>query len=104
MAAYPPPLLDYDSARRQRLATLQQQRRRIGDVRQAIARLPEPWCSLPLLPAAVPLDGLAPSQWQALLSWFTAARPAAVPAVPRPERSRKRSRQDPGQLSLDLGL
>lgn len=104
MAAYPPPLLDYDSARRQRLATLQQQRRRIGDVRQAIARLPEPWCSLPLLPAAVPLDGLAPSQWQALLSWFTAARPAAVPAVPRPERSRKRSRQEPGQLSLDLGL
>jgi deoxyribodipyrimidine photo-lyase len=109
MAGYPRPLLDYDSARRQRLQTLQQQRRRIGDVRHAIARLPEAWQTLPLWPAAVPLDGLSASQWNALLSWFTPARPAA----PRPQpaeapavspRRRGRPRQDPGQLSLDLGL
>lgn len=108
MAAYPRPLLDYESARRQRLQTLQFQRQRIGDARSAIARLPEPWRTLPLLPAALPLDALSASQWKALLSWFTPSRPspagAQPPAAASARRRSRRPRQDTGQLSLDLGL
>jgi deoxyribodipyrimidine photo-lyase len=104
MAAYPRPVLDYDSARRQRLATLTQQRLRIGDVRSAIARLPEPLRALPLLPAALPLDDLDASQWSALLSWFTAPRQVVAPAPAGSAGRRRSRRQDPGQLSLDLGL
>ena len=104
MEAYPAPLLDYDTARRQRQDTLTRQRLRMAEERSAIARLPLPWRAIPLLPAALPLDDLTPAQWRALLSWFTAARAAGVGAASSPVRRSRRQRQDPGQLSLDLGV
>lgn len=104
MADYPPPLLDYESARRQRQETLKLQRQRIGDVRSAMARLPESYRAISLLPAALPLDDLPAGQWRALLSWFTAERGVSGPASFSAPRRSRRQRLDPGQLSLDLGV
>jgi len=104
MAAYPRPILDYESARRLRLETLQQQRQRIVDVRAAMARLPAnlrpfgsndveghgtgmaadersaPPHADDLFPTALDLDALDPQQWRALLSWFRPGRSADASA------------------------
>ena len=104
MAAYPRPILDYESARRRRLETLERQRQQIGDVRQAMARPPRDGdgAALVLFPAAVDLDSLEPRQWSALLSWFRPGRSTDRNATgPSPRRSKTR-REAPGQLSLDL--
>lgn len=126
MAAYPRPILDYDSARRERIATLQRQRQQIVDIRRGLSRLPEDLTpfGLPrrggdggapaqdLFPPAIDLDALGPDQWPALLSWFRPGRNAAPPEGPsgnapssrRSGSDRRRSRRSPspGQLSLDL--
>jgi len=110
MAAYPPPILDYEAARRRRLETLQHQRQRIVDVRQAMARPPcdAVGTALDLFPQALDLDALEPRQWTALLSWFRPGRSSTAspssPAAASGRRSRRRSasREAPGQLSLDL--
>jgi deoxyribodipyrimidine photo-lyase len=126
MGAYPRPILDYDSARRERIATLQRQRQQIVDIRRGLSRLPEDLTpfGLPrrggdggasaqdLFPPAIDLDALGPDQWPALLSWFRPGRNAAPPEGssgngPSSRRSgsdRRRSRRSPssGQLSLDL--
>ena len=104
MAAYPSPILDYESARRRRLETLERQRQQIGDVRQAMARPPRDGdgAALDLFPVAVDLDSLEPRQWSALLSWFRPGRSTdRNGAAPSPRRSKAR-REAPGQLSLDL--
>ena len=93
MADYPAPILDYESARRLRLETLESQRRQIGDVASAMARLPrhlhpfgykriakadvswaDLWAEQPaeeLQPTAVNLERLEPAGWRALMSWFS---------------------------------
>ena len=117
MAAYPKPILDYDSARRRRLETLERQRQQIGDVRQAMARPPRDGqgAALDLFPTAVDLDNLEPRQWSALLTWFRPGRSSDTRSGaasgsrgsdrngtgPSPRRSKAR-RDAPGQLSLDL--
>ena len=100
MAAYPRPILDYDSARRRRLETLQRQRQQIVDVRQAMARPPcDPGgTALDLFPAALDLDNLEPRQWTALLSWFRPGRstgdgPAAASGGREPGREASRQRR-----------
>ncbi|MFZ9850596.1 MAG: FAD-binding domain-containing protein [Vulcanococcus sp.] len=113
MAAYPRPILDYDTARRRRLETLQRQRLQILDVRQSMARLPRDadGASADLFPAALDLDSLEPRQWSALLSWFRPGRSSEAVATrgtgdraPQREAPRrgKARRQAPGQLSFDL--
>ena len=124
MAAYPRPILDYESARRRRIELLNAQRLRIGELRQAMARLPQRllpfgserferlelhWASEPmpaLEPAAVPLDQLDAAGWSALMSWFSMSSRATgtarrEPAASSPPRRRRRQ-EAPGQLSLDL--
>ncbi|MEN9541478.1 MAG: hypothetical protein RLZZ459_1569 [Cyanobacteriota bacterium] len=101
MAAYPRPILDYDSARLRRLAILERRRGQITDPCLAMARLPP---HLPaMFPAALDLDRLDPPQWQALLSWFQPGRRAAGDGA-QPSQRRRGSRRavTPGQLSLDL--
>ena len=110
MAAYPRPILDYDSARLRRLELLERRRLQIGDPCSAMARLS---VAMPaLFPAALDLDQLDSAQWCALLSWFQPARPtvdaapgadSAAAAAPNRRRSARRG-EDPGQLSLDLAL
>jgi deoxyribodipyrimidine photo-lyase len=128
MADYPAPILDYESARRLRLETLQEQRLHIGDVQTAMARLPRhlhpfgyeritqadvAWADLwgyqpphALQPSAVDLERLDPAGWKALMSWFSGS--SRTNGATRPQTSgRRRSRRtqpSPGQLSLDLGL
>ena len=116
MAAYPAAILNYEQARKLRLETLHQQRLRLNDMQQAMARLPSdlrPFASdrfvnamvgwagadcRELLPAALDLEGLSQGEWNALLSWFAPRNPGAVPA------RRRRQQLAKGQLSLDLGL
>lgn len=104
MAAYPRPILDYESARLRRLEMLERRRLQIADPSSAMARLP---AAMPaLFPAALDLDRLDPVQWRALLSWFQPGRRAPTDAVappPAPTRRRSSRRPEaPGQLSLDL--
>ena len=124
-ADYPAPILDYDSARRLRVETLEAQRLRIGDVQAAMARLPrhlhpfgyeriaeadvawaDLWAQQPdaeLQPRAVNLEELDPQGWRALMSWFSGSSRAGADQR-RPATSRSRRRRDsPGQLSLNLG-
>jgi deoxyribodipyrimidine photo-lyase len=106
MAAYPKPILDYESARRRRLELLQRQRLQIVDVRQAMARPPRDasGAALALFPAALDLDTLEPRQWNALLSWFRPGRSSDTgPAAASQRRNKgQKQREAPGQLSLDL--
>ena len=117
MAAYPRPVLDYESARRRRLETLEHQRQRIGNVRQAMARPPRDAAGAPLdlFPTALDLDSLEPRQWSALLTWFRPGRSsdtrenAESTGTRRGRADDRRSaprskgkREAPGQLSLDL--
>jgi deoxyribodipyrimidine photo-lyase len=93
MADYPAPILDYESARKLRLETLEAERLRIGDVPSAMARLPRHlhpfgyeriadtdvawanlWAQQPetdLQPSAVNLERLDPQGWRTLMSWFS---------------------------------
>lgn len=102
MAAYPQPVLDYDSARQRRITALQRQRQRLTDPRRDMARLPRRYATAKadLFPAALDLDALEPQQWKALLSWFTTGRGAGASGP----RRRRHPRQAPGQLSFDLPL
>ncbi|MEY3750842.1 MAG: hypothetical protein RLZZ186_1261 [Cyanobacteriota bacterium] len=124
MADYPAPVLHYESARRLRLESLEQQRLRIGDVQAAMARLPRQlhpfgyqriaeadvswadlWAHEPpsaLQPSALDLERLDPAGWRALMSWFSGSS-RATEAKTTSSRGRGR-RSSPGQLSLDLGL
>lgn len=125
MADYPRPILDYDTARRERVETLQRQRLTIGALNAAMARLPRDltpfaaqriagaqvqWAEHPLpaaalFPAAIDPDALDPQQWQALLSWFSQGRSpqgASAQSKPSGRRQRRGSREAPGQLHLDL--
>jgi deoxyribodipyrimidine photo-lyase len=90
MAAYPRPLLDYESARRRCLARLSEQRRRwqphgftalpsdltpFGAERVAGAAVD--WArgpAAPLFPAALPLEKLDPPALKDLASWFAPSR------------------------------
>ncbi|MFZ9558648.1 MAG: FAD-binding domain-containing protein [Vulcanococcus sp.] len=89
---YPGPVLDYGSARKHRLEALTQQRLAMGDVRAAMAQLPEqftPFAShlfpdaalgwsqqsnQDLYPEAVDLSQLDAEGWSALISWFSMRR------------------------------
>ena len=128
MAAYPRPVLDYESARQQRIATLQRQRQQITDIRRGMARLPQrltpfglPWgqagdapdraaAAEELFPPAIDLDALEPAQWPALLSWFRPGRSEEQdrgrrsPGPTAASRRRPKRGESPGQLSLELGL
>ena len=128
MADYPAPVLDYDTARRLRQETLQQQRLSIGDIQSAMARLPshlhpfgyeriaqaevawaDLWVHQPpssLQPSAIDLERLDPVGWRALMSWFSGSSRTTGSRTTQPaSRSRsRRAQQSPGQLSLDLGL
>jgi hypothetical protein len=99
MADYPAPVLDYETSRRLRLETLEQQRLQIGAVQSAMARLPshlhpfgyqriagcevgwaDLWATQPpsaLQPSAVELDRLDPTGWRALMSWFSGSSRAS---------------------------
>jgi deoxyribodipyrimidine photo-lyase len=89
MAAYPGPVLDYQQARRQRLKTLELQRRQwrpdgfsalpvqcrpFGSPGEtATADGPPPWWAEPnpaLEPIALPLADLGAAEWRQLRSWF----------------------------------
>jgi len=130
MADYPAPVLGYEDARRLRLEALEQQRLQIGDVQAAMARLPRDlhpfgykriagcevaWADLwaaeapaALQPSAVELERLDPTGWRALMSWFSgSSRSTGSARTSRSSRAssrKRRSRDSPGQLSLDLEL
>ena len=120
-AHYPMPLLDYTQARKQRLETLTRQRLAMGDVRSAMAQLPEHFTpfgshlfpnvevgwsaegSSPLYPKAVDLSSLDSVGWSALLSWFSMRRSDDGSADSQTTSARPSTRkQSPGQLSLNL--
>ena len=134
MADYPAPVLNYESARRRRLVSLEQKRLRIGDVQATMARLPKhlhpfgyqrvlqadvAWADVwtnrsptDLQPSAVDLERLDPAGWSALMSWFRGSNPgngsgkrkAEAPGPKAAGRDRRRRTNSPGQLSLNLGL
>jgi deoxyribodipyrimidine photo-lyase len=132
MADYPAPVLDYETARKRRLESLEQQRLQISDVKAVMARLPsqlhpfgyqriaesdvawaDVWASrspAELQPSAMDLERLDPAGWRALMSWFSGSNnsrggSAAKPAHKQPRaRSTRRREPSPGQLSLDLGI
>jgi len=124
MADYPAPVLDYETSRKLRQETLQEQRLQTGDVQAAMARLPrhlhpfgykriaesevawaDVWTQQPpgaLQPGAIDLERLDPAEWSALMSWFSGT--SRTTGTSR-GRSRTRRRKDsPGQLSLDLEI
>ncbi|MFM9041328.1 MAG: FAD-binding domain-containing protein [Vulcanococcus sp.] len=92
LAHYPAAVLDYTQARKQRLETLAAKRQAMGDIRSAMAQLPErftpfashrfpnadvSWCAEAgqrLHPMAVDLSSLDSLGWSALLSWFSMRR------------------------------
>jgi deoxyribodipyrimidine photo-lyase len=132
MADYPAPVLDYETSRKRRLESLEQQRLQIGDVKAVMARLPshlhpfgyqriaqadvawaDGWASRSpgeLQPSAVDLERLDPAGWRALMSWFSGSNSnrggsAAKQANRQPRaRTARRREPSPGQLSLDLGI
>ena len=132
MADYPAAVLDYETARKRRLQSLEQQRLQIGDVKAAMARLPsqlhpfgyqriseadvawaDVWANrtpVELQPSAVDLERLDPGGWRALMSWFSGSSSnrggSAATSTNRPSRARSGRRREPspGQLSLDLGI
>jgi deoxyribodipyrimidine photo-lyase len=112
MAAYPRPVLDYEEARRRRLARLVQQRRHwrphgfsplprdltpFAAERNAGAAVG--WAEQPspeLFPAALPLEALDDQARQDLASWFRPARPLGRPARQRAPRA------EAGPIQLEL--
>ncbi len=120
MAAYPRPLLDYESARRRRLAELAEQRR--GWSRPGFSPLPADltpfgaeriagaavaWAgdqAPELFPAALPLEQLDQQAQGDLASWFSPSRPLERrPATPPPGRRRRRAAEaSSGTVQLEL--
>lgn len=118
---YPRPVLAYEQARRQRLDMLEQQRRGIGDIASAMARMPEDlrpfghqriagakvaWAEaagIELRPAALDLDALDQQGWRALMSWFSGSGARTGQGTPQRQPA-KRQRHNPDQLLFDLGM
>jgi len=124
---YPAPVVDYTQARKQRLEALTARRQSMGDIRSAMAQLPEQFtpfasdlfpnaevswavdtCS-ELYPAAVDLNRLDSAGWGALLSWFSMRRSddgsadsESQPGTAAAKRSRSRVKTSSDQLSLKL--
>lgn len=122
MAGYPRALLDYEDARRKRLARLERQRQHWQP--HGFSRLPADltpfgaerisgsvvdWASPPspeLSPAVLALDQLDPQALRDLASWFSPSRsgarsPAVVPGE-RAQRSRRRAKSHADAIQLEL--
>ena len=120
MAAYPRPLLNYDQARRRRLAQLEERRRTWrpagfspmpADLTPfGAGRIPEAavaWARAgahDLLPGGLDLAALDSEALQALASWFLAGRaPVARPSArPGRRRGQRAAAGDPGVIQLSL--
>ncbi|NDG75297.1 MAG: deoxyribodipyrimidine photolyase [Synechococcaceae bacterium WB8_1B_136] len=126
MADYPPPILDYETARRRRLGALSASRGMEATLLDDLAVLPDDltpfgsgrfpeamveWTrqeTSTLFPPPLELGDLDGEQRQALASWFQMGRSdsarTTASRTASPRRRQRSSRESPGQLSLDLEL